>query len=198
MDFQGAKAYIQARLKDELPDTLYYHGYHHTVDVCRATEQFAQSEGVSEENTTLLVTAAWFHDAGFLTTYKDHEVAGIRLAQHVLPKFGYTTEHIQKISGMIAATKIPQSPLNHLEEILCDADLEYLGGESYYPIAETLRKELHERNLLSDHKQWIEMQIKFLQTHQYFTQTAKRLCDQNKKTRLLELQEQLERLEIEG
>ena len=198
MDYQGAQAYIQARLKNELPDNLYYHGYQHTVDVCLATEKFGKLEGADEQEMQLLTTAAWFHDAGFLTTYKDHEAVGIELAKKVLPNFGYTNTHIEKIAGMIAATKIPQSPKNKLEQIICDADLEYLGGNDYYPIAESLRKELVERNLLSGHQQWIEMQIKFLQTHQYFTQTAKQHCNPQKAIRLKELQNQLEQLKIKG
>lgn len=198
MDFQGAKAYIQTRLRDELPDTLYYHGYQHTAGVCEATAKFAAAEGVNDTDVTLLLTAAWFHDSGFLTTYADHEAVGIELANSVLPQYGFTAEQIQKIAGMIAATKIPQNPQNHLEAILCDADLEYLGGNNYYPIAEALRKELVERNLITEQRQWIEMQVKFLQTHRYFTQTAKELCDQQKNQRLNELQQQLQKLEIEG
>lgn len=197
MDFQGAKEYIQTRLKEELPHSLYYHGYQHTVDVCVATERFAQLEGVDAEDITLLKTAAWFHDSGFLTTYSNHEAVGIELAERILPDFGFNDEQISKIAGMIASTKIPQNPQNHLEQILCDADLEYLGGKDYYPIAESLRKELDERNLLADHRQWVEMQIKFLQTHHYFTDTAKELCNKQKEDRLKELQYQLERLEIE-
>lgn len=198
MDFLGAKAYIQTRLRDELSESLYYHGYHHTVDVSLATTKFAEAEGITDEEGMLLEIAAWFHDSGFLTTYTDHEAAGIALAQEALPKFGFTEAQIQQIADMIIATKIPQSPKNHLEQILCDADLAYLGGPTYYPVAETLRKELSSRNLLSDPQQWLEMQVKFLQTHQYFTQTAKQLCDQQKAERLSELQQQLETSKIDG
>lgn len=198
MDFQGAKAYIQNRLKNELSNSLYYHGFQHTLSVCEATLRFAQAEGVDQENTLLLEIAAWFHDSGFLTSYKDHELVGMNLAREVLPSFDFSTQQIEKIAGMIAATKIPQSPQNALEEILCDADLEYLGGEHYYPIAESLRKELVDRQLITEQKQWVEMQVKFLQSHCYFTQTAKRLCDQQKQLRLEELQQQLEALKIEG
>ena len=34
---------------------------------------------------------------------------------------------IEIICGIIMATKIPQRPKNYLEEIICDADLNYLG-----------------------------------------------------------------------
>ena len=33
------------------------------------------------------------------------------------------------------ATKIPQTPLTKLEEIICDADLDYLGREDFFEIS---------------------------------------------------------------
>ena len=195
MDFEGAMRHIQHRLKTELAEDLYYHGYHHTLDVYLATEKIAAMENVSEEELTLLKTAAWFHDSGFLNVYKEHEKEGVSIAKEVLPKFGYSDKQIDCIEGMIMATKIPQSPQSHLEQIICDADLEYLGGDNYYTIAESLRKELFARKILQDPRQWIEMQIKFLQMHHYFTQSAKNMCDEDKSKRLLELKEQLQYLD---
>ena len=54
----------------------------------------------------------------------------------------------EQICGMIMATKIPQSPKNYLEQILCDADLDYLGRDDFYDIGGTLFKELKTYNVL--------------------------------------------------
>jgi len=43
---------------------------------------------------------------------------------------------------MIMATKIPQSPKNLLEQIICDADLDYLGRERYEENSLLLLQEL--------------------------------------------------------
>ncbi|MDA0973125.1 MAG: hypothetical protein O2867_05255 [Bacteroidetes bacterium] len=40
------------------------------------------------------------------------------------------------------ATKVPQEPKDHLARILCDADLDYLGGDDYDEIAGGLYQEL--------------------------------------------------------
>jgi uncharacterized protein len=191
-DFQGARAYIQQRLRTELADNLFYHGYHHTLDVVIATQKIARLERVGAEELMLLQTAAWFHDSGFLAVYKDHEEAGCVLAREVLPGYRYSEGQIAAIAGMIMATKVPQQPQNHLEQILCDADLEYLGGDNYYTIADSLRRELVERDLLKGERQWVEMQVKFLLMHQYFTPSAQNICNAEKAKRLSELQERLE------
>ena len=65
-DYRSAKKYILQRLEHELSDHLYYHGVHHTKDVLKITKKLCKDEKVSKTDTTLLKTAALFHDAGFL------------------------------------------------------------------------------------------------------------------------------------
>ena len=59
--------------------------------------------------------------------YKDHEETGVEIAGAILPHFDYTEEQIQKINELIMVTKLPPRPKNLLEQIICDADLDYLG-----------------------------------------------------------------------
>lgn len=40
------------------------------------------------------------------------------------------------------ATKIPQSPNNLLEQIICDADPDYLGRDDFWKISNNLYHEL--------------------------------------------------------
>jgi uncharacterized protein len=175
MDVSAAERYILDLLERELSETLFYHGLHHVLDVRDAALILAKEEGVvEEESLELLRTAALYHDSGFLRTYKDHEEEGCRIAQAILPGFGYSAQQTGQVCGMIMATKIPQSPQNHLEQILCDADLDYLGRSDFEPIAQTLFQELWERNLITDQKTWDQVQVKFIAAHQYHT-TAGRL-----------------------
>jgi len=67
------------------------------------------------------------------------------------------------------ATEIPQMPKTKLEEILADADLEYLGS-SYFEIkADKLFNELQHLNPSLTGEEWNKAQISFLQKHHYFT-----------------------------
>jgi len=127
MRYQEVKELMIERLSNDLPDELHYHGVHHTLDVLNVCVERAGQVELTENDKTLLCTAAIFHDCGFLNELKEHEKAGVEIARKVLPDFGYEATDIDCIVGMIMATKIPQSPKTKLERIICDADLDYLG-----------------------------------------------------------------------
>lgn len=157
-------------LKDNLAPFLTYHDWKHTEHVIRMSEYIALKEKVSPEDIVLIKTAALFHDAGFITTISEgHEEESIRMAQEKLPHYGYSNQEIECIAGMIRATSIPQKPNTKLECIIADADLEYLGTDSFERIGTNLFRELNHFNPNLDLIQWNEIQIKFLQSHSYHT-----------------------------
>jgi uncharacterized protein len=170
MNFNAAKIFILNEL-DALSPALTYHGKHHTLDVYAVSEQLCLSEKVSERDTTLVLTAALLHDIGFLRHYREHEAHSCRVAQEWLPNFGYRGGGIRKICSLIRATKIPQSPKNLLERILCDADLDYLGRDDFYDIGQTLFKEMRTLKMIQSEEDWNDLQIRFLENHHYFTET---------------------------
>lgn len=172
MDLEGAKRYILDRLDRELPGDLSYHSPQHTRDVVAAALRIGQSEGLNDEEMALLVTAAYYHDSGFIYQYANHEERGCQVAREVLPGFGYEPSQIELVCETIMATKIPQSPKSPIAQVLCDADLDYLGSDQFYPIGGTLFAELLCKGILSDEKAWNRMQVRFLESHSYFTQTA--------------------------
>ena len=173
MNFSAAKIFILNEL-DRLSPTLTYHGKHHTLDVTAVAERLCAVENVSKKDTILVLTAALLHDIGFLRHYSDHEEHGCRIAEEWLPQFNYTEGSIKKICGLIRATKIPQSPQTPLEEILCDADLDYLGRADFYTIGQTLFQEMKTLQLIDTEDNWNAMQIRFLENHYYFTATNQR------------------------
>lgn len=192
INYRNAEKYIVKRLVGDLPEGLHYHGIHHTKDVCEAVERLAIWEGVKGEDLYLLKTAALYHDAGFIDSYESNEPIGANLAKEMLPSFGYTAKQIQQVIELIEATKMPQNPKNHLEEIMCDSDLDYLGRGDFYPIAETLRQELMQFGKLEDNPlQWAEMNIGFLSSHSYFTKSSQLRREPEKQKRIKELKEKI-------
>ncbi len=174
MNYHGAKAFILDKLERELSGDLTYHGMHHTLDVLYVTEELCYFEKVSPYEAILLKTAALFHDSGFTINNKDHEVLGCKIALEHLPRYGFSVPEIEQICGMIMATKIPQSPRNPLEQIICDADLDYLGRDDFFSIGNSLYEELKAYKVLETVETWNRLQVGFLEKHAFFTETNKR------------------------
>lgn len=170
MDLQAAEGFIVNELRRGLSPTLYYHGLHHTLDVTAVVMELAEAEGVTDaESLALLRTAALYHDAGFLHAYQGHEAAGCELARAKLPGFGYSPAHVEQLCAMIMATKYPQEPQNQLDQLLCDADLDYLGRPDFEPISTSLFHELTARQLIAGEYAWLQLQADFLAHHRYWT-----------------------------
>jgi len=192
INYYKAEKHIIKTLEVGLSENLYYHSVAHTKDVLNSVERIALSENVTDECLFLLKSAASYHDAGFVEKYDQNEKIGARMAQENLPNYGYTQNNIDKIKDLIYVTEIPHEPKNKLEEIICDADLDYLGRDDFHEISGRLCRELMEHGKIQNHKQWDEIQVKFLNEHKYFTKTA---INTRRKKKQKNLQEVIKRLE---
>ena len=179
-------------LAQELPPDLTYHSLAHTKDVVKAVERIALLEGVRDEGLFLLKSAALFHDAGFIKQYEHNEPIGAAMAEAMLPKYGYNEQHIKTIKELIYVTQIPHKPVNKLQEIMCDADLDYLGTDTFEETANKLKIELMAKGKIETDRQWDELQVSFLKQHKYFTQTAQMTRDKKKKEQLKRIKKRLE------
>lgn len=172
MQFDQAYSFIIQKLETELPVHLSYHNAHHTIYVTSVVEHLAKAEKITGNELVILKTAALLHDTGFLQNRENHEAISCQIAEEHLPNFGYTSAEIAQICELIMATKLPQSPRSKLAEILCDADLFYLGSPDYTKRAELLFDEYKKNGVIQNKFEWIASQAEFLSVHQFFTKTA--------------------------
>jgi len=191
MDFDAAKQFVLEKLGKELSKDLAYHSVEHTLDVMIAARRLGEMEGLSNKQICLVETAALFHDIGFTETYDGHEDVSIQIAREVLPGFGYSQEDIETIINLIVATEIPQDPQNHLEEILADADLDYIGRDDMFLIGQRLQYEWYRHGIIETLREWHEKQMDFLKKHRYFTKSAHKLRESKKQENIRELEELL-------
>jgi uncharacterized membrane-anchored protein YitT (DUF2179 family)/predicted metal-dependent HD superfamily phosphohydrolase len=187
MQYDQVYAFLVNRFNNGLPSYLSYHNTHHTKTVITAVEHLAAAEKISGDDLVLLKTAALFHDAGFLQNHHDHETLSCNIAKKHLPDFGYSHGQIESICEMIMATKIPQRPVSRLGELLCDADLYYLGTEQYNVNAEKMFKEFKNLGVVQNQLEWDLKQVEFLEAHHYFTPTAINEREKQKQVNLQEL-----------
>lgn len=194
-NFEQAKQYALYRLERELPPALHYHGITHTRDdVVPAVIMLANMELIQDEPLYLLMTAAWFHDLGFIEQELRHELISSRIAVEILPHFGYTVEQIEIVRWAILATALPQSPTTLLEQILTDADLDVLGREDFMLRNENLRLELALAGKKFTDIEWYTNQLKFIESHTYFTASAHKTRDEQKHINTVNLRRKLEEL----
>lgn len=189
MNHQAAIDHILARLRGELAEHLHYHSLSHTLDVLETVDIIGMELGVSGEEQKLLRVAAAYHDCGFLVTYSGHEAAGCDIARKTLPEHGFQEKEIADVCAMIMATQVPQQPRSVLAEILCDADLDYLGREDFYPIGRELFKEWMRVGIVMDEQNFNRIQVKFLHSHHYHTEFGKRHRAPVKQAHLNELEQ---------
>ncbi|MDB5149108.1 MAG: phosphohydrolase [Mucilaginibacter sp.] len=191
MELDRACNYILNKLKTELPNHLHYHNVGHTKDVYTVAVELARLEEIIESEKQLLFTAACFHDTGFLERAVGHEIVSCRLATQILPDFGYKPNEIDRVCSIIMATKIPQQPKNHTEEILSDADLDYLGRDDFQFISDKLFSELSLLGVVSSYREWNQIQVAFMENHRYFTKTARALREAKKDENLKQIKAKL-------
>lgn len=187
-NFKEIEQHVVSILAKELPTNLFYHGLHHTMDVLRSAELIGKDEKITDREMLLLKVAVLYHDAGFIKVYRNHEEEGCKMAQKDLPSFGFSQKEIDLICGMVMATKIPQSPKTKLENIIADADLEYLGTDDFERIGRTLFEEIKIYLNVESERQWNIIQMNFLKGHRYHTPFCKKYRENKKQKHLAEIE----------
>ena len=191
VNYRSAEIMILEKLEKELSENLYYHGVHHTIDVCKTVESIALAEGIEGEDIFALKAAALFHDSGYITKYRENERIGVEMAKEFLPEFGFNEDMLAKIEQLIYITYVENEPQTLLEKIIRDADLDYLGRDDFHTISESLKKELIDRDLIANDREWDELQVKFISNHEYYTATSKDLREAKKQQNLKEVKSRL-------
>lgn len=159
-------------LKGKLASHLSYHSYYHIIDVANVCDHYIKYYRIDEHNAKLLRIAAISHDYGYIESPIDHEERSIALIEPYLKPI-LSAADIQKVNGMIRATKVPQQANTFYDKILADADLDYLGRNDYDQLSDNLYKEFLHFGVVSNAKEWLDLQINFLENHQFHTLFAK-------------------------
>jgi len=169
----------------KLPENIEYHGWMHTKTFFDCVCYLAELEEIPKDKLILLKAAALYHDRGHIKSSLGHEEESAEIARVELRQFDFSEEQIKEIVRLILSTKIPTAPKDKLEMIMCDADLEPLGRDYFPYVSELLKKESGKSK-----EEWIEIQIKFLKSHRYYTKSAGKLFNRQKGENLKNLLEQ--------
>ena len=186
---QEAQTQVSALLENKLSKNIKFHTLAHTQEVVAACQIMADYYKLNEEDRFALILAAWFHDTGYSSGESaGHEDRSIENVNAFISSHAISDAVKTKVTGCINATKLPQSPENQIEQIICDADLFHLGTGAFEEKSKLLRRELidYGDNDLSK-KDWRKINIRFLQRHEFFTDYAKTNLEPEKQKHLADL-----------
>ena len=192
--------YIRDLFRDELPDGIKYHDADHTLHPARGivavANDIALAENISEHDRELLITAAYFHDTGYIREYDKNEPIAARMAGRILKLIGYEPDEIKQIQNMILATDLAVEPKTHIEKILCDADLDHLGRIDFLELDARLREGKSARGLdVSDDERWYKGTLNLITNHKFYTDSRKKLREEEKQKNIQKLIKKLEEIE---
>ena len=186
----SARHYVTDLFHNKVDPRFVFHSLDHTEDVAEASSQMADYFKLDGNERFILMLAAWFHDTGYSSgSAMGHEEASVKIATEFLRHRNVDDEVIQKVASCIKATKMPQSPVTQLEQILCDADLFHLSTPDFKARNQLLKQE--QESLIGhkiSKKDWRKNNIQFLGDHRYFTGYGKEVLEPKKHQNLVGIQ----------
>ncbi len=194
-----AEKFVYRFYQDSNTEKLLYHDLVHTVDVVSSTQEIAAGTELTDDETEIVLLAAWFHDLGYTKSRQDHEKASCEIAEAFLSENNYPSEKTAKVKSCIMTTIPSQLPENKLEEVVCDADFLHLAKKDFAERSELLKTEIEmsEKRTIGP-KEWYELTTKVITEHKYYTQYAREKYSEKKRENIVKLQKKMKKTDIES
>ncbi|MEB2775157.1 HD domain-containing protein [Algoriphagus sp. D3-2-R+10] len=199
-DLDNFEYNIRKMFAERLNPNVCYHNLEHTLSIVAKAKEIGEYYQMDKDELEDLFLSGWLHDVGYWEGVAlDHEKRGADFAQDFLQEFGVPKSRIEAIYNAILATKVPQTPKNLMDSIICDSDLYHLSSNQFYAQTLLLKKENEQLNgrpveLLG----WLRNSEKFMTEHQYHTDYAIRFFQPGKDENLEFLRSKIEELEKTG
>ena len=193
-----AEQYVKELLKNGLTSDHRYHDLPHTLSVRDTALTLGKTYQLDKTQLELLELAALFHDTGFTKQYDLHEDFSQEIATTFLDQNDFPKEKTERVLSLIHATKLGVRPETLEEKILKDADFNTID----YTYEEKSRALRHEWEVFKDIKmseeEWLENNIAFWGSHEFFTGEAQALFGEAKRKTLKKFKKQMESNEKKG
>lgn len=185
---QEIETYVVKYFNDHHRADLVYHNLAHTKRVVQAAVQIANHYQLKDDDFFIVYASAWFHDTGYFIETLKHEEKGAEHAVTYLTNHQVDGKIVTAVKNAILSTRLPQSPNDLNERILCDADLFHLGSEDFSERSKLLHKEVEQLcNKEISKKSWRLKDIEFLESHKYHTDYCQLLLEAQKSKNLAKL-----------
>lgn len=188
---QKVREHVVQFFKSHQDQKLVYHNLTHTEAVVSNAAKIAGHYQLGEKETFIVIAAAWFHDTGYFNGDPlDHEIRSADIAARFLKESGIDDEAILAVRKCIVATRMPQSPQNLPEQIVCDADLYHFGTDHFPERNKLMRKEAESILGKKIPKEvWRKSTVLFMEAHHYQTDYCRDLLQDKKSQNLKALKQ---------
>src|SRR5262249_54034047 len=170
---RDASEQVFALFRDAVRDGgLVYHSYDRSRELARTCREIAKGCDLDDEQTRVVLLAAWFNDAGYATAPGADGTASAAVARRYLAGSGERPELADAVEACMRAVRSDVLE-NAAQEVLHDALLVPAAGKSYLRELPLLRLERERRagTPLSD-IEWTEQSIRYLEEHPFRTRYA--------------------------
>lgn len=190
------QVYVTGLFEQMKSDSFVYHDLKHSETVVKRVQEIAGHYNLSEKESLILYTAAWFHDTGYLFTEpENHEEYSCQVMKKFMHGETDDEELVDEICACIMATKMPCQPKNLLEQIICDADSYHLGTKDFKISNKKYFEELKKRNPELTSLEFKKEGVALLKKHHFHTSYCKELLNKKKQDNLKKLEKKLKKAE---
>lgn len=182
--------FIMDLLKEKLPENAFFHSLEYSRHVYNHSSLLCLAENLDMEETLLVRTSALLLFTGVIHTFSSPEKKSAEMAFEILPEYQYSPKQIQNITNLILSARVPEEANNHLEMLISDLKMEYLGRIDYIELQKLFFRELSQSGHRISQKEWIEQQLILLQRYEFKTQAGKRLREVNPEEQIRRLKEE--------
>jgi predicted metal-dependent HD superfamily phosphohydrolase len=190
---EQVKQYVIQFFKTKGDPKFVYHNLSHTEAVVSNAAKIVSHYQLGEKDFFIIITAAWFHDTGYFTgNPAEHEARGADIAAGYLRETGMPEDICEAVRRCILATRMPQTPNNLNEQIVCDADLYHFGTDHFPERNKLMRKEAEwqtGKKIAKD--DWRTSTIRFMEAHHYQTDYCRQLLQGKKDENLKNLRKKI-------
>ncbi len=166
------EAFVRLLLHRKIPANYVYHNIAHTEDVVKNALEITRESGCGKQSRAIVLIAAWFHDTGFVKSYRDHERYSMEIAADFLSNKA-APDFIREVQLCIDATRTPQNPTTYEAQLVCDADMLHLGREDFLEKSLRLREEwLDVLGQEHPYFDFVKSSLAFLIQHHFFSEYA--------------------------
>jgi hypothetical protein len=171
---------------NEARPNLYFHNSNMIKSVCSQTDLLARAEKIDDAEFINLRLAAIFLFTGYLSDYLKPMEGSRRLVEEMLPRHGFNSNNVEACKRIIKNSYTEKYETTE-DKVLHDARYDYLGRVDFPVQTAKLRKEIADHGTVYEDQVWIELQTRFLNDHQFMTESARILRDVSVESQILDL-----------